>query len=180
MRDAYTHLPTVSEGALPVQVHGPAAKLRTDNVIRSPLMLPAHLPLADHDPGGDDVVSLDDLAVSADADRLYLISMSRDQPVEPLVFSAVEFANHAHPMMRFLCEITTSATASCAPFSWGTVAGRLPFLPRVRYRRSILSPAMWTLTANDLPDRGLSSFRLWLILGGYAGLVRWARSVVSE
>jgi thiopeptide-type bacteriocin biosynthesis protein len=35
--------------------------------------------------------------------------------------------------------------------SWGA-AHRLPFLPRVRYRRTILSPARWLLAAADLPD----------------------------
>src|SRR5262249_1674293 len=55
----------------------------------------------------------------------------------------------AHPLLRFLCEISSACSASCLPFSWG-YASRLPFLPRVRYGRSILSPAMWTLSATDL------------------------------
>jgi hypothetical protein len=32
---------------------------------------------------------------------------------------------------------------------------RLPFLPRVRYRRTILSPAQWRLAADDLPPSQL-------------------------
>ena len=147
---AYAGLPTVSGDALRVQVCGPAVYPRADNVARSPAVLAPLVSLAEHPSGSNGVIGLDDLAVSADAERLYLVSLSRRRPVEPILFSAVELTNHAHPLLRFLCEIPTARTAACAPFSWGA-ASRLPFLPRVRYRRSILSPALWTLAATDLP-----------------------------
>ena len=35
--------------------------------------------------------------------------------------------------------ISTARAAACGPFSWGA-ANRLPFLPRVRYGRTILRP----------------------------------------
>jgi len=146
----YTGLPTVSENALSVQLSCPAVHARTENVTRSPAVLPHLLALAEHRTCGDNVMPLDDLAVSADGERLYLVSQSQRRPVEPAVFSAVEFTNHAHPLLRFLCEISTAHLAACAPFSWGA-ASRLPFLPRVRYRRSILSPATWALSAAGLP-----------------------------
>ncbi|MGQ0774086.1 MAG: lantibiotic dehydratase [Pseudonocardiales bacterium] len=149
MFSTYAELPTVSENALRVQVSGPPVYPRAGNIARSPTVLPHLLSLAEHHHGGNGVIPLDDLAVSADAERLYLVSLSRRRPVEPIVFSAVELTNHAHPLLRFLCEIATARTAACAPFSWGA-ASRLPFLPRIRYRRSILSPAMWTLAATDL------------------------------
>ncbi|MGH3911941.1 MAG: lantibiotic dehydratase family protein, partial [Pseudonocardiaceae bacterium] len=150
MLRTYAGLPTVSENALPVQLSCPAVHARTENVTRSPVVLAHLLALAEHHPCADNVIPLDDLAVSADAKRLYLVSLSRRRPVEPVVFSAVELTNHAHPLLRFLCEIPTARSAACTPFSWGT-ATRLPFLPRVRYRRSILSPAIWALSATDLP-----------------------------
>jgi len=150
MFSTYAELPTASEDALRVQVSGPPVYPRAENIARSPAVLPNLLSVAEHHPGGDGVLPLDDLAVSADAEQLYLVSLSRRRPVEPIMFSAVELTNHAHPLLRFLCEIATARTAACAPFSWGA-ASRLPFLPRIRYRRSILSPAMWTLAATDLP-----------------------------
>ncbi len=146
----YTGLPTVSENALPVQLSCPAVHARTENVTRSPAVLPHLLALAEHHTCGNKVIPLDDLAVSADAERLYLVSLSQRRPVEPVVFNAVELTNHAHPLLRFLCEISTARLAACAPFSWGA-ASRLPFLPRVRHRRSILSPATWALSATGLP-----------------------------
>ncbi|MGH3828840.1 MAG: lantibiotic dehydratase [Pseudonocardiaceae bacterium] len=146
---AYARLPTVNDGALSVQVSCPPLYTRTENVTRSPAVLPHLVSLAEHHTGGG-VIPLDDIAVSADAQRLYLMSLSRGQPVEPTVFSAVELTNAAHPLLRFLCEITKARAAACGPFSWGA-AHRLPFLPRIRYRRTTLSPARWTLTATNLP-----------------------------
>ncbi|MGH3938974.1 MAG: lantibiotic dehydratase, partial [Pseudonocardiaceae bacterium] len=170
MLSTYTGLPTVSENALPVQLSCPALHARTENVARSPAVLPHLLTLAEHHPGGDTVIPLDDLAVSADAQQLYLVSLSQRRPVEPMVFSAVELTNHAHPLLRFLCEIPAARLAACAPFSWGA-ASRLPFLPRVRYRRSILSPATWALSATDLPGPA-TPWRDWVTsLAAWRG--RW-------
>ncbi len=150
MFNAYSGLPTVGEDALPVQVSCPALYPRAENVARSPAVLPHLVSLAEHHTPGAAVIPLDDLAVSGDAQRLYLMSLSRQRPVEPMVFSAVEFTNAAHPLLRFLCEISTARSVACALFSWGA-ASRLPFVPRVRYRRTILSPARWNLVATDLP-----------------------------
>ncbi|MGH8902522.1 MAG: lantibiotic dehydratase [Egibacteraceae bacterium] len=150
MLGAHTQLPTVSEDALPVQVSCPPLYARTENVARSPAVLPQLVSLAEHHARGDGVLPLDDLAVSGDAQRMCLISVSRRRPVEPTVFSAVEFTNSAHPLLRFLCEISTARSAAAPEFSWGA-ARRLPFLPRLRYRRTILSPARWILAATGMP-----------------------------
>ncbi|MGH3814287.1 MAG: lantibiotic dehydratase [Pseudonocardiaceae bacterium] len=150
MFSAYAGLPAVSQDAVPVQVSCPPLSPRAENVARSPTVLPHLVSLGEHHTPGAGVIPLDDLAVSGDAQWLYLVSLSRGRRVEPVVFSAVEFTNVAHPLLRFLCEISTARCAACAPFSWGA-ASRLPFLPRVRYRRTILSPARWILAATDLP-----------------------------
>ncbi len=159
MVGAYARLPTVNDDALPVQVSCPPLYPRTENIARSPAVLPHVVCLAEHHIGGG-VIPLDDLAVSGDAQRLYLWSLSRRRPVEPTVFSAVEFTHAAHPLLRFLCEISTARVAACGPFSWGA-ASRLPFLPRVRYRRTILSPARWMLAATDLPGHD-APWREWV------------------
>lgn len=152
---AYAELPTVCDTAVPAQVTAPALYPRTDNVARCPQVLPVAVSLGEHQhPAG--AVPLDDLAVTADPQRLVLISRSRQRPVEPVVFSAVELVHHAHPLVRFLTEISTARSAPCAPFSWGQAA-RLPFVPRLRYGRTILAPARWRLEATDLPGTAASA-----------------------
>lgn len=154
-------LPTIAEDAIPVQVSCPPLYPRAENVARTPAVLRHVLSLAEHpqQETGTQVVPLADLAVTADPRRLYLLSMSQRRPIEPVLLSAVEMVKHSDPLLRFLCEISTARAAQCTAFSWGA-AGALPFLPRLRYRRTILSPARWTLSATDLPGP-TASWRSW-------------------
>ncbi|MDQ3578446.1 MAG: lantibiotic dehydratase family protein, partial [Actinomycetota bacterium] len=153
---AYQGLPTVTEDGLLVQASAAPLYPRAENVARNPVVLPHVLSLAEHPQyPGTQQIPLGDLAVTADMRRLYLVSLSQRRPVEPVLFSAVELAKHSHPLLRFLCEVSTARTAACTAFSWGAAA-RLPFLPRLRYRRTILSPARWLLTATDLPSPAAS------------------------
>ncbi|MFG2845369.1 lantibiotic dehydratase [Kitasatospora sp. NPDC048296] len=148
---AYAALPTLAAEAIPVQLSAPPLHTRVQNVGRAPAVLPLLLPLAEHpDPAGPEVLDLRDLAVCGDHERMWLVSLSTGRPVEARVMSAVEFRNNTQPLARFLCEITTAHTPTYTGFDWGAAA-QLPFLPRVRYRRTVLAPARWRLAAAELP-----------------------------
>ena len=95
-------------------------------------------------------IPVTDLAVTADARRLHLVSVSRRRPVHTLLLNAVDLAYHSHPLARFLVEAPVALAAPCTGFDWGA-ASALPFLPALRYGRTIVSPARWILTASDLP-----------------------------
>lgn len=179
--DAYAALPTVNDGALRAQVSCPPLYAETENVARSLHILDHLLSIGEHHPttnkaahaqgriragdadsagpgerdGRDGVLAPEDLLVVGDARRLYLWSRSQARPVEPMLLSAVEFTNFAHPLLRFVCEVTAARAAACRPFSWGA-AGTLPFLPRLTYRRTVLSSARWKLQAADLPGKDAS------------------------
>jgi thiopeptide-type bacteriocin biosynthesis protein len=145
-------LSTIRMGALPVQLSCPPMVVRTQGVARAPVMHSAVVPIAEfHEPAGN-TIELDDLAVGGDAEGLFLVSVSKQRLIEPTVLNSVEFRYHSHPLARFLCEVTRARAAVYMPFSWGA-ASSLPFLPRVRYGRSVLAPARWRITAGDLPDR---------------------------
>ncbi|KJS61971.1 lantibiotic dehydratase [Streptomyces rubellomurinus] len=151
MTAVYAALPTLADEAIPVQVSAPPLHARVQNVGRAPAVLPLLLPLAEQpDPAGPEVLDLRDLAVCGNDERMWLVSLSTGQPVEPRVMTAVEFRNNTQPLARFLCEITTAHTPTYTGFDWGA-AGQLPFLPRVRYRRTILALARWRLPAAEFP-----------------------------
>jgi len=158
MAHALTGLPTLVPGSLLAQVSCPPLSPRTGNLARTPAMFPP-IPLGEHRPDGAARIPLDDLAVSGDAHRLFLVSLSQGCVVEPLMVNAVEFRRATHPLARFLCEITTARAAACVPFAWGAANG-LPFLPRVRHGRTVLCPASWHLSASDLPRRR-ATWREW-------------------
>ncbi|MGH8920468.1 MAG: thiopeptide-type bacteriocin biosynthesis protein, partial [Actinomycetes bacterium] len=55
------------------------------------------------------------------------------------------------PLARFLAHLPRAFSAAWYQFDWGPHV-RLPFLPRVRYRRTVLSPVQWRLATDDLPS----------------------------
>ncbi|MEU8356302.1 lantibiotic dehydratase [Nonomuraea sp. NPDC048882] len=147
---AYRHLPTSTDGAMAVQLSVPPLRARTDGLARSEQILPV-LSLGEHRHPTESAVDLDDLAVTADARHLILVSLTHGRAVEPLMMNAINLRHVAHPLARFLCEVSTATSTPCTTFAWGRIAEKFAFLPRVRYGRTVLSPARWTLTATDLP-----------------------------
>ncbi len=145
----YGKLPVGVDGALPAQMSFPPQHPRVENVARVPLVLPELISLSEHRDGVQGRIPVRDLAVTADQDRMYVVSLSRRLVVEP----ALTHAPARHTMSavaRLLFELPRATSAAVSLFDWG-VAACLPFRPRVRYRRSILSAARWRLSPRELP-----------------------------
>ncbi|MEE1931019.1 lantibiotic dehydratase [Streptomyces sp. TRM 70351] len=151
----YATLPTVTEGALAAQLSVPPVYPHAENISRAPAFLPHVISLGEHRgrPDGAQVIGLEDLALTASRERLHLVSVSRRREVEPQLFHALALEKQLVPLARFLAQVPRAGLAAWTGFDWGPHA-RLPFLPRVRYRRSILTPARWRLASEDLPVTG--------------------------
>ncbi|MEV6033543.1 lantibiotic dehydratase [Nonomuraea sp. NPDC052116] len=156
--EAYRRLPTSTACAMGVQLSVPPLRARTDGLARTMQVLPV-LSLGEHRHPREAAVDLDDLAVTADARRLILVSLAHGRAVEPLMLNATNL-HHGHPLARFLCEVSTATSTPCTTFDWGRIADRFAFLPRVRYSRTILSPSRWNVTATDVPPEA-APFRDW-------------------
>ncbi|MFG1928540.1 lantibiotic dehydratase [Cryptosporangium sp. NPDC048952] len=148
-RQVYGNLPTALPGADTVQISGPPLDARLASVARVPKLLPV-LPLGEFHSAPP--CSLDDLAVTGDGERLWLVSTATGRPIEPLLFNSVLLPTLQQPVVRFLTEIWTAWSAPCTRFDWGH-ASNLPFLPRVRRGRAILHPARWLIDRTALPAR---------------------------
>lgn len=150
--ELYAELPTGVHGALAAQLSFPPQQVRQENVQRVPPVLPDVIALAEHGEPTAHRIPIEDLAVVADPKRLYVVSLSRRRAVEPLLPHSG--ARHTMPpLARLLFEIPRSAHPQVTSFDWGAAA-RLPFLPRMRYGRSILAPAQWRLDPAELPGPG--------------------------
>lgn len=154
----YGQLPTLTVGALAAQVSVPPVYPHAQNICRTPVFLPHIIPLGEHrDPTPEaeteneeaEMIELEDLALTATRERLHLVSISRRQVVEPQAFHALAIEKQLPPLARFLLQVSRGGLPAWTEFDWGSHA-RLPYLPRVRYRRSVLSPARWRLTTSDL------------------------------
>ncbi|MEU6757782.1 lantibiotic dehydratase [Streptomyces sp. NPDC046685] len=136
-------------GPLPAQLVFPARRRRSANVTRVPRLLEHTITLGWPTPGHSSI-ALDDLAVTCDRDRLYLIRASTGQLVEPRILHALEPRVLTPPLARFLAEVAGARRAFWQLPDWGAAA-RLPYLPRLRHGRTVLAPARWLLAAARLP-----------------------------
>jgi thiopeptide-type bacteriocin biosynthesis protein len=150
-----------SGGVIQAQLSFPPLDPATAHVARSVQVLPTIVSLAEHrdTAASTAVLTAADLAVSCDSDRLYLTAPALGARVEAWGLHALNLRKHTPPLARLLVELTRAHCAEVTDFDWGTAA-TLPFLPRLRFGRIVLSPARWRLAAADLPDR-TSSWATW-------------------
>ncbi|MFF5860474.1 lantibiotic dehydratase [Streptomyces sp. NPDC012751] len=137
---------------LTAQLLFPPRRHRNENVTRTPRLLPHIIELSGHQESNETAIRLTDLAVTADPRSFHLVQLSTSRRIDVRVLHALEGGTQTPPLARFLAEVANGRYAAYKPFDFG-VASRLPFLPRVRYRRTILTSARWLLMAEDLPGR---------------------------
>jgi thiopeptide-type bacteriocin biosynthesis protein len=136
-------------GALAVQLSFPPRQRHSENVVRTPQLLPRVISLSEHRAPGHDVVPLCDLGVSADSRFLYLVQLSTGRRIQPRVLHALEAGLQTPPLARFLAEVSIGRCAVYGTFDWGA-ASRLPYLPRLRHGKTVLAPARWLLSPAEL------------------------------
>ncbi|MET7695672.1 lantibiotic dehydratase [Streptomyces sp. NPDC005483] len=171
MTEAYGALPAVHRDALSAQISSTPLSASAENVARAPQATEWVISLGDYHSPDTRLVPLTDLAVTADAEQLHLVSLSHRRPVHTLLLNAVDLGHRSHPLCRFLTEAPAAMAIPCTGFRWGTAASSLPFLPALRYGRTILSPARWLLTREDLPPAS-APWPQW-----EESLTRWRREV---
>lgn len=150
LADSYTPIGSHAVGA---RLSFPPRREHNENITRAPRLLPRVISLSEHRNVDSSLIPLDDLAVIADASRLYLVRMSTGEHIQPQVPHALEETVQTPPLARFLAEVTSARCGVYGPFDFG-VARALPFLPRMRHGRAVLAPARWLLAADDLPAPG--------------------------
>ncbi|MGI5214088.1 lantibiotic dehydratase [Plantactinospora sp. CA-290183] len=150
LHDLHTAAPD-GTAAVPAQVCVPPGASRSFNVLRTPLLAGRAISIGGGlgFPGpGTTVSTLDDLAIAAHHDRMEVHCTRTGTELVP-------FAPHAlnpamlPPAARLLLDIGAQWAPPIMPWYWGAAASALPYLPRVRYGRVVLSSARW------IPDASL-------------------------
>lgn len=108
-------------------------------------------------------IRLDDLVVGVEGDGFYLRSLSHKRRVAVCTTHLLNDASLPN-VCRFLTELAVDGLNPLLPFDWGA-ASQLPFVPRLRYGRVVLSPAEWHLPTEivlgkDTNDNDLARFRM--------------------
>jgi thiopeptide-type bacteriocin biosynthesis protein len=137
---------------LPSPVVAPGAPLRAEVVVRPRLTALATVALpsgfaplricVSTVPGPGDL-TLADLDLASDGHRLVLWSRSLDREISPALFSRIGPA-YVTPAVRVLQELANAGSHPWHTWTWGPLTDA-PFLPEVRWRRTILAPARWRL-----------------------------------
>ncbi len=133
---------------------------RSANVAVRPLLRAYELPVGVAPTlAPDRVVHVDELSVGMEDGRFRVWWDVMDHP---LLLAAGHMLNPAAapPVCRALMELTSDGTTYLPDFDWGPMTG-MPFLPRVRHGRVVLSPAQWQLSPCDL-ERAAGGFDVWL------------------
>ncbi len=147
---ALTSLPCGDHDSVPVQLSFPPLDPGTAHVTRAPQVLPAVVSIAEYRPDPGAVLTAADLAVGCDGRRMFLAVPRLGQRIEAAGMHALNLLRHTPPLARLMTELCRAQYAQVTAFSWGAAAS-LPFLPRLRLGRIIVSPAQWRLPVALLP-----------------------------
>ncbi len=147
-RLAATYAPT-SEHTVAAQLSFPPRREHNENITRAPRLLPHVIPLSEHRSDEETVIRMDDLAVTADTTRMSLVRISTGERVLPHSLHALETTTQTPPLARFLAEVASARCGAFGSIGFGA-AHDLPFHPRIRYGRVVLSAARWLVKPADL------------------------------
>ncbi|MDQ8706951.1 lantibiotic dehydratase [Streptomyces sp. LHD-70] len=145
-------LPTADSNTVAAQLSFSPLVAETAHVARAPQTLPHVISLDEYRPPSDAVLTAGDLAVGCDGRRMYLAVPAQGCRVEAVGMHALSLHTHTPPLARYLIELSRAQCATVTLFDWGA-ARTMPFLPRLRYGRTILAAARWRLDPAELPGR---------------------------
>lgn len=97
----------------------------------------------------ENIIPLSDLVVGLDKRGFYLRSLKLGKEVIAVVNHMFNGSNSPN-VYRFLRELAMERQRNIENFHWGEF-NSLPFLPRIKYGRCILSPARWILNKETFP-----------------------------
>ncbi len=144
-------------GTLEAQVSFPPRVPRTGHLTRVAPLVDTVVPVGEQPGGMGTAIAVDDLAVATDGAQLYLVHLPTGRRVVPHIPHALEMTAYTPPLARFLAEVANARCAELRPFDIGA-ARVLPYVPRIRYRKTVLFPARWHLEEGTLATRPGVSF----------------------
>ncbi|WP_280718911.1 lantibiotic dehydratase [Kitasatospora sp. MAP5-34] len=156
---ALASVPAMDSGTVTAQLSYPPLDPATSHVTRTLATGQLLISLAEHREPSEQVLRPSDLAVGCDGRRMYLAAPRHGVRIEAAATYALNLRTHTPPLARLITELSRAQCAQVTRFSWGA-ARTLPFLPRLRHGRIVLSPATWRLSAGELPGRA-QVWALW-------------------
>ncbi|WP_025689409.1 lantibiotic dehydratase [Paenibacillus zanthoxyli] len=124
---------------------------RIANVMLTSCLRDYEIAIGTNSDKGKTPLTVDDIVVCATHDRLYLKSRSLGKKIIVTAGHMLNFQQGPH-IYRFMRELSFEGVRLWQPFDWGLLEQSV-FLPRLRYGRTILSPAKWNLYLSNYSSR---------------------------
>jgi thiopeptide-type bacteriocin biosynthesis protein len=130
-------------------VHMPEGRI--GNILLRPILREYEIPYLGRSGGpADRQIPITDLLVSIRGGRILLRSKRLGRQVVPRLTTAHNYNSPVNlGVYRFLCALQSQGVVPAVSFDWGPLAAA-PYLPRVVYRRLILSPARWNVSRHEI------------------------------
>lgn len=141
------------EARAPEAIHAEIVHLpegRIGNVILRPLLREYEIPFLGRSGAPEDrQILVDDLRVSVRGGRVILTSARLGKEVRPRLTNAHNYSARSLGMYRFLAMLQHQGVTPGVGWYWGPFESQ-SFLPRVMWKRTILSPAKWRVKKAEL------------------------------
>lgn len=126
-------------------IHLPESRI--GNILLHPPFRKYEIPyLATSSAENDYQIAVADLMIAVNNNQIVLRSRRLNKIVVPRLSTAHNYSLNALPVYHFLCDLQHQQQRSGLHFTWGSLAARFRFLPRVVYGNVILSVATWHLS----------------------------------
>jgi thiopeptide-type bacteriocin biosynthesis protein len=100
----------------------------------------------------DSQIALTDLWLSVRGGKLILESEKHQKVVIPRLSTAFNYSRNSLALFRILCDLQFQGLQGNYSFSLEQYFPQMSYYPRVMYKQTILSPAVWHLGGQDLKD----------------------------
>jgi thiopeptide-type bacteriocin biosynthesis protein len=129
-------------------LHIPQARLA--NISMRPVLRNYEIPILTRPSVEENhTIPLHDLMVSVKNGRVFLRSKRLNKEVIPRLTTAHNFAINPVPHYHFLCDLQFQGLTRSLTWDWGLL-NELSYVPRVRYRKTILAKARWRISTKDI------------------------------
>jgi hypothetical protein len=95
-------------------------------------------------------IYVSDLVLSIRQGKLCLRSKQLNKEIVPRLTNAHNYRHNSMPVYHFLCDMQMQNGRNSLFFNWGYLGEEMTFLPRVRYKNTILSLATWKIKTETL------------------------------
>ncbi|MGW4561583.1 lantibiotic dehydratase [Streptomyces sp. NPDC004561] len=136
--------PVHIEGAVPVDLAFRTRSGRAANLAHTTPATGRRISVGVPDVPGVEELRLSDIGIGATLDRLTAVHVPTGREIVPVLGNMVSAPAQAPNAVRLLWEIGLEGQRLWEPWNWGPLADA-PFVPRVRYGRFVLAPAVWRL-----------------------------------